>query len=81
MTKPIRVHSIDADDAAVRARHADIEKRLEELGPDSVRMMLLQGGLPTGWNPVIHAWLAGDKLEAESDKQNPESDKSGQAES
>jgi hypothetical protein len=76
MTKPIRVHSIDATDEAVRTRHADIEKRLEELGADRVRMMLFHGGLPNEWNPVIHAWLAGDKLETESDKQNPESDKS-----
>jgi hypothetical protein len=75
MTKPIRVHSIDATDEAVRTRHADIEKRLEELGPDSVRMMMLSGGLPTDWNTIVHAWLRGDKLETESDKQNPESDK------
>jgi hypothetical protein len=64
MTQPIRIHALD-DDAAARARHDQIEKRLEELGPDQVRMMLLSGGFPTGWNTIIHAWLAGDKLKPE----------------
>lgn len=64
MTKPVKIHAGDALDDDVRKRHADIEKRLEELGVDRVKMLLLSGGLPTNWNPIIHAWLAGDKLEA-----------------
>jgi hypothetical protein len=58
---PIRIHASD-DAAAIRYRHAQIEGRLNELGDDQVRSMLATGGLPTGWNPIIHAWLAGDRL-------------------
>lgn len=61
--KPIRVHPTDQTDADVRARHEMIEKRLEELGENRVAMMLQSGGLPTEWNTIAHAWLAGDKLE------------------
>jgi hypothetical protein len=81
MTQPIRIHAQDATIEQVRARHAEIEKRLEELGVDRVRMMLFHGGFPTEWNNVIHAWLAGDKLQPEADKLNPENAKPGQAES
>lgn len=63
MTQPIRVHPIDRDDAAVRQRHADIEKRLEEMGAERVKISLFHGGFPTEWNAIVHAWLAGDKLE------------------
>jgi hypothetical protein len=65
MTKPIRMHALDETDADVRKRHADIEKRLEEIGRSGVQSLLLSGGLPPGWNLIVHAWLAGDKLEAE----------------
>ena len=76
MTQPIKIHPVDADDAAVRQRHADIEKRLEELGPDRVRMSMFHGGLPTEWHQIIQAWLSGDKLEPESVKSADESVKS-----
>jgi len=66
MTKPIRVHPTDRTDAEVRARHADIERRLEEMGRERVQIGLLNGGFPTEWNSIAHAWLAGDKLEPES---------------
>lgn len=56
----IRIRSQDTDDEAWE-RHAAIEKRLTELGPDSVRS-LMGHGLPTEWNTVISAWLAGDRL-------------------
>lgn len=72
MTKPIRIHPIDKDDTAVRARHADIEKRLEEIGADRVRMSMFHGGLPTEWHPIISSWLVGDKLEAEEVKSDAE---------
>jgi hypothetical protein len=65
MKKPIRVHAGDRTDEEVRARHAAIEKRLDELGPDRVRASLLRGGFPNEWDSIIHAWLAGDKLEAD----------------
>lgn len=65
MTKPIRVHGTDRTDAEVRARHAMIEKRLEEIGREGVTIKLLTGGFPTEWHSVIHAWMAGDKLEKE----------------
>jgi hypothetical protein len=65
MTKPIRVHATDRTDAEVRARHADIEKRLDAMGREQVQIKLFTGGLPTEWNPIAHAWLAGDKLEPE----------------
>ena len=66
MTEPIRIHASD-DSEAVRSRHADIEKRLDDIGRDGVHAMLATGGLPTNWNPIIHAWLAGKKLEQKAD--------------
>jgi hypothetical protein len=62
VTKAIRIHATDSDDEA-HTRHAEIEKILEGLGPAQVKMSLLAGGLPTGWNVIAQAWLAGDKLE------------------
>jgi hypothetical protein len=69
MTKPIRVHGTDRTDEEVRARHADIEARLEAMGREQVQIKLFTGGLPTEWNPIAHAWLAGDKLEAEKESE------------
>lgn len=66
MTKPIRVHATDRTDAEVRARHEMIEKRLEEVGVERVKIALLHAGFPTEWNAIAHAWLAGDKLEPET---------------
>ena len=70
MTQPIRIHHADTDEEA-RARHERIQARLEELGSGTVERM--QGrDLPTQWNPIIRAWLKGDKLEDEEAKKvNP----------
>lgn len=71
MKTPIRIHPNDTDEAA-KDRHRRIEKRLEELGHDQVQAMLNRGGLPTNWDPIIVAWLKGDKLEDEEAKKvNP----------
>jgi len=67
MTQPIRIHSVDKTDAEVRARHEAVEKRLDELGVERVKIMMLNGGLPNEWNGIIMAWIAGDKLEAVKD--------------
>jgi hypothetical protein len=62
MTKAHRFHASDTDEE-VYARHAEVEKRLEEIGRSGVHAGLLSGAFPTQWNTIIHAWLAGDKLE------------------
>ena len=67
MTQPILIHSVDKTDAEVRARHEAVEKRLDELGVERVKIMMLNGGLPNEWNGIIMAWIAGDKLEAVKD--------------
>lgn len=59
-TDPIRIHSPDGDEEA-RERHAEIERRLEELGRDAV-LSLRGHGLPNQWDPIINAWLAGKRL-------------------
>jgi hypothetical protein len=70
---PIRIHPQD-DNMAARARHKRIEMRLDELGIDQVRTM--QGhALPTNWDPIIRAWLKGERLEDEK----PDGDNSGRA--
>jgi len=61
--KPIRIHYAD-DDAQARTRHEEIIGRLEFFGPEQVRTMMGQG-FPSQWDPIIVAWLNGDKLEAE----------------
>ena len=63
MKDPIRVHAGDSSEDDIRSRHIEIEDCLEKHGPDQVRIMLFSGGLPTNWNPIINAWLAGKKLE------------------
>lgn len=63
MTRPIRAHALDKTEADVRKRHEDIEKRLEEMGASRVQLAMLNGGIPTEWFSIAHAWLAGDKLE------------------
>jgi hypothetical protein len=65
MIDPIRIHHAD-DESEVRARHARLEKRLDELGADEVRFLQANGKVPTQWDPIIRAWLAGDKLAAPS---------------
>lgn len=65
---PIKVSGIHKTDEDVRRHHADIEKRLEEMGRERVGIAMVTGGMPTEWNPIVHAWLAGDKLEPQSDK-------------
>jgi hypothetical protein len=64
MIAPIRIHPMDTE-AEVRARHAQIEARLEELGADQVRSMLGHG-LPEGWGPIVLAWLKGDRLQKDA---------------
>lgn len=65
MVQPLRVHAVDKTEAEVRARHAEIEATLAQMGPQQVQMLLLTGGIPTEWNPIVHAWLKGDKLDPE----------------
>ena len=43
MTGPIRIFATDLTDEAVRIRHEEIERRLEELGLAKVRIMFEQG--------------------------------------
>ena len=78
MKTPIRIHPSDTDEAA-KDRHRRIEKRLEELGHDQVQAMLNRGGLPTNWDPIIVAWLKGDKLEDEEKKPEQAAPKPGEA--
>ena len=78
MKTPIRIHPNDTDEAA-KYRHRRIEKRLEELGHDQVQAMLNRGGLPTNWDPIIVAWLKGDKLEDEEKKPEQAAPKPGEA--
>jgi hypothetical protein len=75
MTQPIRIHSVDKTDAEVRARHEAVEKRLDELGVERVKIMMLHGGLPNEWNGIVMAWMAGDKLEAVKDSLTTENAK------
>jgi hypothetical protein len=35
-----------------------INARLEQLGPNQVRLLISSGGLPTGWNVRVAEWLA-----------------------
>ena len=58
---PIRIHYADSEDE-VRARHARLEKRFDELGPEEVRFLQGNGKIPVEWDPIIRAWLAGNKL-------------------
>lgn len=58
MSDPIRIYHGDSADEA-KARHETIVKRLVELGPEQVKLLLSSGGLPTQWNPIIYDWLKG----------------------
>ena len=60
--KPICIHHADTDQEAYN-RHKQIEDRLEHFGADQVRAMIGHG-FPTEWNPIITAWLKGDRVEA-----------------
>jgi hypothetical protein len=68
MTKPVRISGVDVTDEDVRARHAEIEGRLENMGLAKVKIMFERGGFPTEWNPILLAFMAGDKLEKETKK-------------
>ena len=68
MTNPIRISAVDVTDEAVRARHEDIEQRLSNMGLAKVKILFERGGFPTEWNPIILAFVAGDKLEKETKK-------------
>lgn len=75
MTQPIRIHSVDKTDAEVRARHEAVEKRLDELGVEGVKIMVRSGGLPNEWNGIVMAWMAGDRLKAVKDSLTTENAK------
>ena len=60
--KHIVIHPHDTDDEA-RARHKRIEARLNEFGETNVRMLAGIAGFPTQWDPIIAAWLKGERLE------------------
>lgn len=62
MTKHITIHAPDTD-AEARARHARIEARLNELGEPEVRRLSATGGLAPQWEPIVRAWLNGERLE------------------
>lgn len=68
MSKPIRITAVDKTDEEVRARHADIEDRLEKMGIAKIRILFERSALPTEWTPIILAWLANDRLEKETKK-------------
>jgi hypothetical protein len=56
MKEPIRIHHADTEDE-VKERHARVETRLAELGPQTVRDMQANGELPPAWTPIIRDWL------------------------
>lgn len=58
---PIRIHHQDTPLEA-HERHRQIEERLEHFGADQVRAMMGHG-FPTEWNPIIVAWLNGQRLD------------------
>lgn len=60
--EPIRIHHADTE-ADVLARHEQIERRLDELGAETVKSMIGHG-FPTTWNPIITAWLNGGRVNA-----------------
>jgi hypothetical protein len=62
MIDPIRIHHED-DEKRVYERHRQIEARLEHFGADNVRSMIGHG-FPTTWNPIITAWLNGERVKA-----------------
>lgn len=64
---PITIWSLD-DPAAVRCRHADIESRLNVLGSEEVNFLRANGKLPPHWDPIIAAWLRGERLKPEAGK-------------
>ncbi len=70
MKDPIKIHPQDNEEAA-RARHGKIESRLNDLGEAEVRRLSTTGGLPPQWDPLIGAWLKGDRLE---DEKKPEAE-------
>lgn len=61
---PIKIHYADTEKES-RARHEQIQARLNELGKDNVSLLVASGGLPTEWNPIIRSWMSGEKLEPE----------------
>jgi hypothetical protein len=47
------------------SENEQIIARLEQLGPQQVRLLVSSGGLPTGWNVRIAEWLAIKDQEAQ----------------
>ena len=62
MIDPIRIYYADDEDE-VRARHERLESRFEELGVEEIRFLQANGKVPTEWDPIIRAWLAGGRLD------------------
>ena len=69
MKDPIRIRAQDSE-AEARKRHADIEQVLDYHGAEQVRSMVGHG-FPTNWNPIITAWLNGDRLDPSSEDGSP----------
>jgi hypothetical protein len=65
--KPIRIFHGDTEDG-VRDRHERVVMRLDLIGPDEVKRLAANGGFPPQWDPIIGAWLRGDKLEAKKEE-------------
>lgn len=61
MKDPIVIHPLDSPEQA-RARHLEIQDRLQHFGKEQVQAMFGHM-LPDVWNPIIRAFLAGDLLE------------------
>ena len=62
MIDPSCIHHED-DEKRVYQRHRQIEARLEHFGPDVVRAGM--GHMfPTQWQPIITAWLNGERVKA-----------------
>jgi len=63
---PIIIWGLD-DPAAARARHVMIEERLNVLGVEEVNFLRANGKLPPHWDPIIAAWLRGERLGPDKD--------------
>lgn len=66
MSDHIQIHHLDTEEEA-KARHAKIEARLDELGADEVRFLQSNGKLPTNWDPIIAAWMRGERQVAKAE--------------
>jgi hypothetical protein len=65
MSGVIRIFHGDTEEEA-QARHLRIQTRLDELGAEQVKAMMGHG-FPTEWNPIVGAWIAGQRIEAKKE--------------